>query len=176
MSPHWRSALIRSGLLFAISVVLVTGFWFHREFYQIGLYPLLAIGGFVTFLVIVATSWVLSGGLPTRRAKEDLLVSPSEGDSISRRDSGALVVPAAGKVPLPGATVRLVTEAGAVYGKVRVVSAHRRLLADLGTDDVRESGHPDAAAFRAAWEARHRWSGEEPVTVLRLRRLGEKPA
>ena len=93
MAPGWKSALIRWGLLFLISLVLVAGFWFHREFYQIGLYPLLAIGGFVTFLVIVATSWVLSGTGPARRARGDLVVPPAEAEAMSRRPEGDLILP-----------------------------------------------------------------------------------
>ncbi len=174
MSPSWRTALIRSGLVFLISLVLVVGFWFHREFYQIGLYPLMAIGGFVTFLVIIATSWVLSGGLPARRAKTDLVVSPAEGESIARRETSTLVAPAAESVPRPGMTVRVVTETGASYGTARVVSAFRTLLEDLALDDIRDAGHANVKAFRAMWESSRRWKSEEPVTVLRLMRIGGK--
>ena len=64
MEARLRTFLVRSGFLFLISLVLVAGFWYHREFYQIGFTNLLIIGGFVTFLVIWAARLALSGELP----------------------------------------------------------------------------------------------------------------
>src|SRR5947208_2433167 len=54
MDGRLRALAIRSLFLFLLSLVLVAGFWYHREFYQIGFTNLLIIGGFVTFLVIWA--------------------------------------------------------------------------------------------------------------------------
>src|SRR5881409_3761355 len=44
MDARLRTFLVRSGFLFLISLVLVAGFWYHREFYQIGFTNLLIIG------------------------------------------------------------------------------------------------------------------------------------
>src|SRR5439155_1569793 len=63
MDARLRTFLVRSGFLFLISLVLVAGFWYHREFYQIGFTNLLVIGGFVTFLVIWAALRALLGEL-----------------------------------------------------------------------------------------------------------------
>src|SRR2546426_622093 len=41
MDARLRTFLVRSGFLFLISLVLVAGFWYHREFYQIGFTNLL---------------------------------------------------------------------------------------------------------------------------------------
>jgi len=59
--------LIRSLFLFCLSILLVAGFYFHGGFYSIGLYPLLLIGGFVTFLVINAARVILAGEAPRGR-------------------------------------------------------------------------------------------------------------
>ena len=48
MDGRLRALAIRSTFLFLLSLVLVAGFWYHREFYQIGFTNLLIIGGFVT--------------------------------------------------------------------------------------------------------------------------------
>src|SRR6059036_3913353 len=74
MDARVRTFLVRSAFLFLISLVLVAGFWYHREFYQIGFTNLLIIGGFVTFLVIWAARLALSGELPRGRPRgADLL-------------------------------------------------------------------------------------------------------
>src|SRR2546426_1826090 len=72
MDARVRTFLVRSAFLFLISLVLVAGFWYHREFYQIGFTNLLIIGGFVTFLVIWAARLALSGELPRGRPRGEL--------------------------------------------------------------------------------------------------------
>src|SRR2546422_4982395 len=79
MRDRLRTLLIRSAFLFLLSLVLVAGFWFHREFYQIGFANLLIIGGGVTFLVIWAARLPPSGGLPRGRPPGGLPVSVAEG-------------------------------------------------------------------------------------------------
>src|SRR3989454_4699939 len=54
MRDRLRTLLIRSAFLFLLSLVLVAGFWFHREFYQIGFANLLIIGGVGTVLPLSA--------------------------------------------------------------------------------------------------------------------------
>src|SRR3981081_3393118 len=52
MDGRLRALAIRSIFLFLLSLVLVAGFWFHREFYQIGFTNLLIIGGVRPFRVL----------------------------------------------------------------------------------------------------------------------------
>ncbi|TLZ83944.1 MAG: hypothetical protein E6K02_10800, partial [Methanobacteriota archaeon] len=82
MDARLRTFLIRSAFLFLISLVLVAGFWYHREFYQIGFTNLLIIGGLVTFLVIWAARLALSGELPRGRPRGELTFSVEEGDRL----------------------------------------------------------------------------------------------
>src|SRR5207244_4024207 len=67
-----RALAIGSLVLFLLSLVLVAGFWYRREFYQIGFTNLLIIGGFVTFLVIWAARLAMSGELPRGRPSGEL--------------------------------------------------------------------------------------------------------
>src|SRR5436309_14271384 len=80
MDGRLRALAIRSLFLFLLSLVLVAGFWYHREFYQIGFTNLLVIGGFVTFLVIWAARPALPGELPRGRPRGGLTFSIEEGD------------------------------------------------------------------------------------------------
>src|SRR2546428_8111387 len=82
MDARVRTFLVRSAFLFLISLVLVAGFWYHREFYQIGFTNLLIIGGFVTFLVIWAARLALSGELPRGRPRGELPFSVEERDRL----------------------------------------------------------------------------------------------
>src|SRR5205809_8122392 len=101
MDARLRTFLVRSGFLFLISLVLVAGFWYHREFYQIGFTNLRIIGGVVTFLVIWAARLVLSGELPRGRPRGDLTFSAVEGDRLLKAVARVVVRPSEGTT-VPG--------------------------------------------------------------------------
>src|SRR2546422_11616381 len=96
MEARLRTFLIRSAFLFLISLVLVAGFWYHREFYQIGFTNLLIIGGIVTFLVIWAARLALSGELPRGRPRGELTFSVEEGDRLIKAVARLVVRPSGG--------------------------------------------------------------------------------
>src|SRR3989442_59428 len=97
MDARLRTFLVRSGFLFLISLVLVAGFWYHREFYQIGFTNLLIIGGLVTFLVIWAARLALSGELPRGRPRGELTFSVEEGDRLIKAVARLVVRPSSGR-------------------------------------------------------------------------------
>src|SRR5437899_7739367 len=101
MDARLRTFLVRSGFLFLISLVLVAGFWYHREFYQIGFTNLLLIGGLVTFLVIWAARLALSGELPRGRPRGELAFSVEEGDRLLKAVARLVVRPSEGTT-VPG--------------------------------------------------------------------------
>src|SRR5256712_8251132 len=113
MDARVRTFLVRSAFLFLISLVLVAGFWYHREFYQIGFTNLLIIGGFVTFLVIWAARLALSGELPRGRSRGELTFSVEEGDHLIQAVARLVVRPSEGPiVPGVGHVVRALYETG----------------------------------------------------------------
>src|SRR2546426_2326406 len=141
MEARLRTFLVRSGFLFLISLVLVAGFWYHREFYQIGFTNLLIIGGVVTFLVIWAARLALSGELPRGRPRGELAFSVEEGDRLLN-DLSPLAVPPAEGTPVPGVgyTSRAKYETGPEFGRLLIEDARRAYLADLTAYDARQAG------------------------------------
>jgi len=91
MDGRLRALAIRSAFLFLLSLVLVAGFWYHREFYQIGFTNLLIIGGFVTFLVIWAARLAMTGELPRGRASGELTFTLDEATVDRLRRTAARV-------------------------------------------------------------------------------------
>src|SRR5438132_11491394 len=85
--------------LFLLSLVLVAGFWYHREFSQIGFTNLLVIGGFVTFLVIWAARLAMTGELPRGRPSGELVFTLEEGDRLLKRVARCVVRPSEGLGP-----------------------------------------------------------------------------
>jgi len=158
MDGRLRALAIRSLFLFLLSLVLVAGFWYHREFYQIGFTNLLIIGGFVTFLVI----W--SG---------ELAFTLEEGDRLLKRVARFVVRPSEGLgAPAAGHVVRAKYETGTEFARLLIEDARRAFLSDLTDEDARQAGFRSAADLRDAGTSRWRWHPEDVVTILRVRALG----
>lgn len=173
MEARLRTFLIRSAFLFLISLVLVAGFWYHREFYQIGFTNLLIIGGIVTFLVIWAARLALSGELPRGRSRGELTFSVEEGDRILKGVARLVVRPSEGTtVPGVGHVVRAVYETGPEFGRLFIQDARRAFLSDLTDADAKLAGYRTAVDLRETGATRWRWRPSDVVTVLRVRPLG----
>ncbi len=176
MARRILTLLARTGLLFLLSVVLVFGFWEHRNFYQIGFTNLLLLGGLVTFLVILGFRLALSGDLPRRRPRGELTFTLDEGDRLLRGGAEVAVRPA-DKLPEPivGRWLWAKYDTGRAFGRLFVVDGTRRLLADVTEEEARKAGYGSAAELREAGRARWRWTPRDPVAVLRIRVAEAKP-
>ncbi len=173
MASRLVTAAIRSVVLFLISVMLVLGFWYHAEFYQIGLTNLAIVGGLVTFLVIAAARLAISGELPKGRPVGEVTFTLDEGDRILRSIATLVVRPADGaSLPGVGQVVRAKYETGPEFGRLQIVDARRSYLSDLSEQDAREAGFRSASELRDAAAGRWTWRPMDVVTVLRIRRLG----
>lgn len=173
MGERLRALAIRSVFLFLISVVLVAGFWYHREFYQIGFTNLLIIGGFVTFLVIWAARLAMTGELPRGRPSGELAFTLDEGDRLLKRVARSVVRPSEG-LAAPGVShvVRATYETGTEFARLLIEDARRAYLSDLSDEDARQAGFRSAADLLAAGAPRWRWDSTDVVTILRVRPIG----
>src|SRR6266545_11750 len=149
MNERLRVLLIRSVFLFLLSLVLVAGFWYHREFYQIGFTNLLIIGGFVTFLVIWAARLAMSGELPRGRPSGEITCTLEEGDRLR------------GKY-----------DTGPEFARILIVDARRTFLSDLTEAEARDAGYRTAAELREEGAMRWQWRPSDLVTILDVRALG----
>ena len=173
MDGRLRALAIRSTFLFLLSLVLVAGFWYHREFYQIGFTNLLIIGGFVTFLVIWAARLAMTGELPRGRASGELTFTLDEGDRLLKRVARAVVRPTEGlRAPGIGRVVRAKYETGTEFARLLIEDARRIFGGDLTDEDAREAGYRSASDLRKAEASRWRGRPDEILTILRIRVLG----
>jgi hypothetical protein len=173
MDSRLRPLAIRSVFLFLLSLLLVAGFWYHREFYQIGFTNLLIIGGFVTFLVIWAARLAMTGELPRGRPSGELAFTLDEGDRLLKHVARLVVRPSEGlEVPGVGHVVRAKYETGTEFARLLIQDARREFLSDLTEDDAKQAGFPSAADLLDAGSARWRWRPADLVTILSVRPLG----
>src|SRR5436309_9933173 len=151
MDGRLRALAIRSLFLFLLSLVLVAGFWYHREFYQIGFTNLLIIGGFVTFLVIWAARLAMTGELPRGRPSGELAFTLEEGDRLLKRVARLIVRPTEGlSVPAVGHVLRARYDTGTEFARLLIEDACRAFLSDVTDEDARQAGFPSAADLRNA--------------------------
>lgn len=173
MARRLVTLLARAGLLFLLSIVLVFGFWEHRNFYQIGFTNLLLLGGLVTFLVILGFRAALSGDLPRRRPRGELAFTLDEGDRLLRGGAELTIRPLSeADLPLVGEVVWAKYQTGLPFGRLLVVDGTRKILADVTDEEARKAGFGSAADLREAGIARWRWRSRDLVAVLKVRSLG----
>jgi len=156
-------------------MILVAGFYFHSSFYQIGLYSLLLVGGFVTFLVIGAARLIVAGELPRGRPRGELTFSLEAGDLLQRGVASVVVVPVEGPVhALVGQVVRGRFETGPEFGRYLVRDAARKFLSDVTDEDARAAGWRTAEDLRKGERGRRGWRPTDVVVLLRLERVGAR--
>ncbi len=173
MATRVVNLLARAGLLFLLSVVLVFGFWEHRNFYQIGFTNLLLLGGLVTFLVILGFRLALSGDLPRRRPRGELLFTLDEGDRILRGGAELAVRPLSLEpTPTVGQVVWAKYDTGRRFGRLLVVDGSRKILADVSDEEARGAGFASAAELRSAGASRWKWKADDLVALLKIRHVG----
>lgn len=158
MTLRWRRLglfLLRALILFALSAVLVGGFWFHAEFYKFGL-PILMISGAVTvIMMILAFRFVISGkNLSFSRPKESL---EFELDELERVRHGlkksTLRKPQEEREFRPGSVVsaRLRGADDTEILRLRIVGIDRKYLADFDKGDLQALGIGSERELSEMW-------------------------
>ncbi len=165
--------LARAAILFGLSMILVFGFWEHRNFYQFGLPLLLVGGGLVTFLVILAFRMAISGQFPHGRDKGEVVMSAMEGDGLRRGTTEMLIRRAEDlNLLIVGRIVRGRYDTGKDFGRLRVLDGTRKRLADVTDEEARKAGYRSAAELCGATGMGR---GQDLVAVLRVERVGGPP-
>lgn len=165
-----RDAAVRYGLLFLVSVVLVAGFWFHGEFYALGLYPLLLIGGFVTFLVVLSMRAAMTGSLARGRVRGTITVSRDDCERILAGTQTLAILPLDAKVPAAGTMAKAVIAGSeAALARVTIRDVRRRLAADIGEDEAAAAGYEGCEDFRRRWVG-GQWKPRDLVLLVTVRR------
>ena len=173
MDDRVRNLAIRSLFLFLLSLILVAGFWYHREFYQIGFVNLMIIGGLVTFVVIWAARLAMTGELPRGKPAGELTFTLEEGDRLLRNVARVIVRPAEStSIPGVGRVLRAKYDTGPEFGRLLIVDARRAFLSDVSEEDARAAGYRSAADLRQAGTGRWGWRASDVVTLVGVRPMG----
>ena len=171
-SRRLMALVARNVAILTVGAILVLGFFYHGEFYQLGLPTLVAVGAILVFIIIRLTQW-LSGfemNIPTHGfmlfPPEDVepILSGVKRQTIRLDRTGSPFASDA----LFSAKVGVMSPRN--FAVLRIVGVRRKLLADVTRDEARREGVGDRQVFQRAWEDRHcGWEPDTQVAVIRFR-------
>jgi len=162
------SPLLKNGVLFLISMVLVVGFWGHSAFYDLGLVPLMFIGGGITFVVLKVITWANDTGAMGMRSRGTLVFPPDEVRLVQYGSKVILIRPLR-KTRMRAGSVyeaKLSVVSDRSFARLLITDVYRRRLGDISEEEAVRDGAASLQEFRGAWEAAH--SGWNPSEIVRV--------
>jgi len=172
--PRWPgkglgSSWVRNGVLLLVSMLLVVGFWGHSAFYDLGLVPLIFIGGGVTFAFLKLITWANDSGMVGGRPCGSLLFRPDEVRLVQYGSKSISIRPLR-KTRMRAGTVydaKLSIVADRPFARLLVTDIYRRRLGELTDEEAVRDGAGSLEEFRKRWEASTGgWDASEIVRVI----------
>jgi hypothetical protein len=168
------SSWVKNGVLLLLSMVLVVGFWGHSAFYDIGLVPLIFIGGGVTFAFLKLITWANDTGMMGVRSRGALLFRPDEVRLVQYGSKSISIRPLR-KTRMRAGTVydaKLSVVSDRPFARLLVVDVYRRRLGELTEEEAGRDGAGSLSEWRQRWEAAAGgWDPSEIVRVIEFRTL-----
>jgi hypothetical protein len=159
--------LIANILLIGVSMIMVIGFFYHGTFYQIGLIPLVIIGGIIVFIVIKLVSWANSSMSIKRKGRVGTLLFKA--DRISSILYGEVTTTVR---PLKKGRLRVdmlcsikATLSGKPAGMVLIKDIRRKRLNDLTDKEIKGEGL-DPTRFKHEFINRYGGTEDQIVRII----------
>lgn len=168
------SSWVKNGVLLLLSMVLVVGFWGHSAFYDLGLVPLIFIGGIATFVFLKLITWANDTGIMGVRSRGSLLFRPDEVRLVQYGSKSISVRPLR-KTRMRAGTVydaKLSVVSDRPFACLLVTDIYRRRLGDINEEEAVRDGAGSLDEFRKKWGASTGgWDPSEIVRVIEFRPL-----
>lgn len=170
MRKETAKKIVSNILLIGISMIMVVGFFYHGTFYQIGLIPLVIIGGVIVFVVLKVITWANSQlGVRRKGHVGNLLFKADRIPSVLYGEVTTTVRPLKkGRLRVDMLCNIKATLSGRPAGVVLITDIRRKRLDELGDRDMREEGMP-ADRFRKEFVKRFGGPVDQIVRVIHFR-------
>jgi hypothetical protein len=164
--------VVSNMLLLAISMVMVLGFFYHGEFYQVGLGALVVIGSAVVFVVLKVISWANSEFRTKRKGRvSNLIFKARVIPSVLYGEVRSTVRPMKRSRLRVGNVCNVRAKvSGKSAGQVIVTDVRRKRLRDITVRDLSDEDK-DADGFRMDWTKRYGGEEDQVVRVIDFRPL-----
>jgi hypothetical protein len=160
-------------LLLVISMVMVLGFFYHGEFYQIGLGPLVFIGSVVVFVVLKVVSWANSElRVRSRGRTGNLLFKPAMISSILYGEVTTTIRPLKKSRLKVGNLCNVRRKvAGQRLATVLITDIRRKRLNDLTVRDLKKAGEEKGiiTEYRKDWEKKFGGGEDQIVRIIHFK-------
>jgi len=142
VSKGTRRKAISNVLLIGISMIMVVGFFYHGTFYQIGLIPLVIIGGIAVFIVLKIISWANSSLSVKRKGRVGTLLFRADRiPSILYGEISTTVRPLKkGRLEVDMLCTVKATLSGRPAGMILIKDIRRRRLHELSDKEIKDEG------------------------------------
>jgi len=134
--------IVSNILLVGISMIMVVGFFYHGTFYQIGLIPLVIIGGIAVFIVLKIITWANSQlGVRRKGHVGNLLFKADRISSVLYGEVTTTIRPLKkGRLRVDMLCNVKATLSGRPAGTVLITDIRRKKLDELDEKDTRQEG------------------------------------
>jgi len=169
------SPAARNAALFAVSMLLVLGFWGHGNFYSLGFLPLVLIGGAITFAMLKIIMWANGSMGWGRRSAGTLLFVPDDVRRVQYGSKTTVVRPLRRTRMRAGSIyeAKLSVVSDRSFARLLVTDVYRRRLGQFTEEEAARDGARSLEEFRQSWEAAYGpWNPAQIARVIEFRVLG----
>ena len=157
--------------LFAIAIVLVTGFYYHGEFYKLGWIGLLIIGSITTFITLKAILYLNYNRILKKEFDGFLIFKPEEIDSIKHGQIKQIIRPERDSNIKPGdlykAKINVMSDQH--FSELLIKSVLSKKLKELNEKDIFLTGVKSKSEFKNRWIEKYGgWKQDLEVKMIRF--------
>lgn len=163
--------------LLVIGAILVIGFWYHGNFYQIYFPILVLIGGIVIFLMIKTIAFLWKEREFVSDSKGVILFDPGQKENVVSGDITQVFFKGDNdtywKDKQYDAKMNLTSKKS--FAKLLVTDVEHKELAKINDLDLLKAGSSSFKQFKKDWKAKHgSYSKNDTVTIVRFKLVGGK--
>ena len=158
-------------LLFAIAALLVTGFYYHAEFYKLGWLGLIIIGTIITFIVLKAILYLSYAKYYKGDFEGFLIFKPEEVGPIKHGQIKQIIRPARESYIKPGAIykAKLNVMSHQYFSELLIKNIILKKLKELSEKDIFLTGVRSRTEFKDFWMSKYgNWTPEIKVRLIRF--------
>jgi len=163
--------ILQNLLLFAIAALLVTGFYYHTEFYKLGWIGLLIIGSILTFIILKAILYLNYKKFYKGECKGFLIFESEEVDSIKHGQIKQIIRPERESNIKPGdlykAKINVMSDQH--FSELLIKSIFSKKLKELNEKDIFLTGAKSKKEFKNRWIEKYGgWKQDLEVRMIRF--------
>ena len=162
--------------LFIIAILLVTGFYYHAEFYKLGWFGLLIIGSIVTFVILKVILYLNFNKYYNKKFDGIIIFKPEDVNAVKLGQIKQIVRLDRGNNIKPGGVykAKLNVMSGLYFAELLIKNIFRKRLNELSDTDIFLTGAKSRKDFIKRWLEKHgEWNPQMNVKLVLFESINE---